>query len=94
MRHRLGGRKLVAAGHAPRCGRSTAEDRAAFVGEAAGVWLWADAWPGTAAAVLLEQFELRDACDPGNVFELPLRRALATLAPPPSQRRCRPPPLG
>jgi hypothetical protein len=54
----------------------------AFVGEAAGVWLWALTWPGTAAAVLLEQFELRDARDPDNLFELPYGAQSPRLNPP------------
>jgi hypothetical protein len=63
--------KLVAAGHDTPLWAVDVESPAAFVGEAAGVWLWAIIWPGTAAAVLLEQFELRDARDPDNLFELP-----------------------
>jgi hypothetical protein len=65
------GLKLVAAGHDTPLWAVDVEGVSAFVGEAAGVWLWALTWPGTAAAVLLEQFELRDACDPDNVFDLP-----------------------
>jgi hypothetical protein len=44
---------------------------AAYVGEAAGVWLWALLWPVHAAAVLLEPFELIDARDPGLELNLP-----------------------
>jgi hypothetical protein len=65
------GFKLVAAGHDTPLWAVDVDGVSAFVGEAAGVWLWALTWPGTAAAVLLEQFELRDACDPDNLFDLP-----------------------
>jgi hypothetical protein len=65
------GHKLVAAGHDTPLWAVDVDDVSAFVGEASGVWLWAICWPGTAAAVLLEQFELRDACDPDNRFDLP-----------------------
>lgn len=63
--------KLVAAGHDTPLWAVEVEGVAAYVGEAAGVWLWAIAWPQTAAAVLLEQFELRDARDPDNVLDIP-----------------------
>jgi hypothetical protein len=63
--------KLVAAGHETPLWAVDVDGASAFVGEAAGVWLWAIAWPETASAVLLEQFELRDACDPDNLFDLP-----------------------
>lgn len=38
-------------------------DRAAFVGEARGVWLWLVLWPADAALILLEQLVLRDLRD-------------------------------
>jgi hypothetical protein len=65
------GLKLVVAGHDTPLWAVDVDGVSAFIGEAAGVWLWAMMWPGTAAAVLLEQFELRDACDPDNLFDLP-----------------------
>lgn len=36
------------------------DDRAGFVGEAAGVWLWVVLWPADAALLLLERLVLRD----------------------------------
>jgi hypothetical protein len=75
--------KLVAAGHDTPLWAVEVDEASAFVGEAAGVWLWAIAWPGTAAAVLLEQFELRDACDPDNLFELPYAALSPRLGPHP-----------
>jgi hypothetical protein len=53
--------KILAAGHPTplwRC--DSAGDRVAFVGEAAGVWLWAVLWPPAAELVLLEHVELHD----------------------------------
>jgi hypothetical protein len=41
------------------------------VGEAAGVWLWAIAWPQTALGVLLDQFEVRDIRDMEWLPDLP-----------------------
>jgi hypothetical protein len=63
--------KLIAAGHPTPLWALPVDGVAAYVGEAAGVWLWALIWPASAAAVLLEQFELRDARDPGHRLDLP-----------------------
>jgi uncharacterized protein DUF6758 len=43
----------------------------AYVGEAAGVWLWLLAWPATAAAVLLARFALVDMREQGPEIDLP-----------------------
>jgi hypothetical protein len=62
--------KIVAGGHdVPLWSVPTAEGMA-YVGEAAGVWLWVLAWPASAAAVLLTRFELLDAAHAGDV-EIP-----------------------
>jgi len=53
--------KVLAAGHPTplwRCDSS--DDRAAFVGEASGVWLWAVLWPPAAELLLLEHVDLHD----------------------------------
>jgi hypothetical protein len=53
--------KILAGGHLTplwRC--ASADDRAAFVGEALGVWLWAVLWPPQAELVLMEHVELHD----------------------------------
>jgi hypothetical protein len=64
--------KLVAAGHdTPLWSLEVPGECAAYVGEAAGVWLWALLWPVHAAALLLEPFELIDARDPGLELDLP-----------------------
>ena len=53
--------RVVAAGHSTPLWRCTsAPDRAAFVVEALGVWLWAVLWPPEAELVLLENVELHD----------------------------------
>ena len=69
--------KLVAVGQHTPLWAVGVNGPAAYVGEAAGVWLWALVWPQTAAAVLLEQFELRDARDLGLFLELPPHGALS-----------------
>ncbi|RJK98055.1 DUF6758 family protein [Vallicoccus soli] len=56
--------RLQAAGHetALWCLPAPA-DRAAFVGEARGCWLWLVLWPEPCGAMLLEDLELADARD-------------------------------
>ncbi|EIV95699.1 DUF6758 family protein [Frankia sp. QA3] len=44
-------------------------DRAAFVGEARGVWLWLVLWPADAALILLEHLVLRDVRDAPEIGE-------------------------
>lgn len=63
--------KLTAAGHEVPLWAVPVPAGAAYVGEAAGVWLWALLWPDQAAAVLLEPFELVDLRDPGHRLDLP-----------------------
>jgi hypothetical protein len=41
----------------------TGDDRAAYVGEANGVWLWLVTWPASAAWLLAEDLELLDLRD-------------------------------
>jgi hypothetical protein len=53
--------KVIAAGHETPMWRSaSSSDRIAFVGEAAGVWLWAVLWPPAAELVLVEHLDLHD----------------------------------
>lgn len=47
------------------------EDRAVFVGEALGCWLWAVLWPGAAAYLLAEQLRLVDLREIGIDLALP-----------------------
>jgi len=46
-------------------------ERAAFVGEAMGSWLWLILWPATAGVLLAEHLELLDLRDPGVRLDLP-----------------------
>jgi hypothetical protein len=56
--------EVKAAGQrAPLWAVPTSDDRAAFVGEAYGVWLWLVMWPMSAAWLLAEQLELIDLRD-------------------------------
>src|SRR5918911_954554 len=51
------------AGRAPLWAVPTDGGRAAFVGEAYGVWLWLVMWPASTAWLLAEQLELLDLRD-------------------------------
>lgn len=46
-------------------------DRAAFVGEAMGNWLWVVLWPAESGALMLEQLSLIDLRDPGMEPDIP-----------------------
>lgn len=46
-------------------------DRAVYVGEAMGNWLWAVLWPADAGVLMLEQLELLDLREPGMDLDLP-----------------------
>ena len=53
--------KVEVAGHPTALWRcESAQDRVAFAGEAAGVWLWAVLWPPASELVLIEELELHD----------------------------------
>ena len=53
--------KVLAGGHpTPLWCAASPSDRAVFVGEALGVWLWAVLWPAAAELVLLEHVDLHD----------------------------------
>jgi hypothetical protein len=66
--------KIEAAGHPTALWRcQSADDRAAFVGEAMGVWLWAVLWPPAAELVLLEHVVLHDLRDEAHAaIDLPI----------------------
>lgn len=55
--------KVEAAGHPTPLWSLPADDRAAFVGAAKGLWLWAVLWPAAAGLLLLEDLVLHDARD-------------------------------
>ena len=46
-------------------------DRAAWVGEAGGLWLWLVTWPETADLLLLDRLSLIDLREDGHTLELP-----------------------
>jgi hypothetical protein len=63
--------KVDAAGHpTPLWCVQGADDRAIYVGEAAGNWLWAILWPETAGALLMEDLLLADVRDLGYEVEM------------------------
>jgi hypothetical protein len=47
------------------------DDRAVYVGEADGCWLWALCWPSEVSLVLHDSFELVDLREPGHQLDLP-----------------------
>ena len=64
--------KVHAAGHpTPLWHVPAGEDRAVYVGEAHGVWLWMIMWPANAGALVLEGLRLLDARDPGHPLDIP-----------------------
>ena len=65
--------KVEASGHPTALWRcDSAPDRAAFIGEARGVWLYAVLWPPAAELVLLEHVVLHDLRDEAHTaIELP-----------------------
>ena len=48
----------------------TPGDRAVFVGEAMGIWIWAVAWPERAGMMLYDELVLTDLRDAGAEVEL------------------------
>jgi hypothetical protein len=63
--------KVIAAAHptALWCVAGGA-DRAVFVGEAKGLWLWAIVWPETAGVLLYDEVHLTDLRDESTVADL------------------------
>ena len=74
--------RVEAAGHPTALWMcASADDRVAFVGEAAGVWIFAVLWPPAAELVLLEHLELRDLRREGDaVHALPYGAVSPKLA--------------
>ena len=50
-------------------------DRSVYVGEAAGCWLWAIAWPMEAGLLLHDSLRLVDVRDPGLSLDIPVGAA-------------------
>jgi len=66
--------KIQAAGHPTPMWTldSTPADRAVYVGEALGCWIWAVLWPDSAGFLLIDDFALTDLRDAGHELDLPL----------------------
>ncbi|TNY35177.1 DUF6758 family protein [Thermomonospora catenispora] len=58
-----------------------APDRAGYVGEAMGCWLWAVLWPVEAGALLMEELQLLDLRDPGMRLDVPFGAFCPRLRP-------------
>jgi hypothetical protein len=56
------------------------EDRAAYVGEALGYWLWAILWPDTAGLLVQDHLALVDLRDSGHRLDLPFGAPSPRLA--------------
>jgi len=64
--------KLEAAGHPTAMwSLPSSDDRAVYVGEALGCWVYAIVWPQSAGFLLIDDFSLRDLRD-GTTPDLPL----------------------
>jgi hypothetical protein len=48
-----------------------APDRAVYVGEALGCWLWAVLWPESAGFLLIDEFVLTDLREVSSEVDLP-----------------------
>lgn len=77
--------KVIAGGHPTALWSLPVDgERAAYVGEALGQWLWAVLWPAEAGLLLLEQLHLDDLRDrPLLVDELPYGAPSPMLTPRP-----------
>lgn len=66
--------KIQAAGHPTPMWtlEGTPQDRAVYVGEALGCWIWAVLWPDSAGFLLIDDFALIDLRDAGHELDLPL----------------------
>ena len=55
-----------------------AEDRAVYIGEALGCWVWAVLWPGTAGFLLIDDFVLTDLRNAGHELDVPCGASVPT----------------
>jgi hypothetical protein len=76
--------RIVAAGH-PTALWSVERppDRAVFVGEAKGEWLWTVVWPETASLIVYDSLSLTDGRAAGHVLDLPSGALSPRLRPDP-----------
>lgn len=65
--------KIETSGHpTPLWAVAIGDGRAAYAGEAGGVWLWTILWPETTDLIMLGRVTLMDARDPGIALDLPV----------------------
>lgn len=74
--------KVHAAGHptALWCVDAAPPDRAVYVGEALGLWLWLILWPATAGALVIDNLTLLDLRDAPRDLDVPLGAMSPRLA--------------
>lgn len=73
--------KIQAAGHPTAMwALPSPPDRAAYIGEALGFWLWAVLWPETAGFLLIDDFVLIDRRNAGHELDVPFGALSPRLA--------------
>jgi hypothetical protein len=76
--------KVNAAGRPlPLWSLDTGPERAVYLGEALGRWLWAILWPAGAGALMIDELTLCDLREPGIDLDLPYGAPCPHLEPPP-----------
>jgi hypothetical protein len=72
--------KVDAAGHpTPMWNIDAGPDRAVYVGEAKGAWIWAILWPAEAGVLLLEDLAFADLAEPSGPIDVPLGALMPRL---------------
>jgi hypothetical protein len=75
--------KIHAAGHPTAVwGLPSADDRAVYVGESHGCWLWAVLWPASDGFLLIDDFVLTDVRSAGPALDVPFGALSPRLEPP------------
>jgi hypothetical protein len=78
--------RIEAADHpTPLWSVQTTPDRAVFVGEAKGEWLWAVLWPETASLIVYDRLRLVDLRDAHHPLDLPFGAPSPRVQPDPVQ---------
>jgi hypothetical protein len=73
--------KLDVAGHpTPMWNIDAGPDRAVYVGEAKGAWIWAILWPEAAGVLLLEDLGLADVVERTEAIDIPHGALMPRLA--------------
>lgn len=81
--HVLPDAKVHAAGHpTPMWHVAADEQRAVYVGEAVGMWLWAVLWPADAGVLLMDDLVLTDLRNAGHELDVPCGALTPRLAGP------------